>query len=72
MKAMSEAARRDWLRVKERYEAGDRRITSAVRRMAEEALGVTFVRTGKAQRPDAADRRAGDRSFDDDGGMVVL
>jgi hypothetical protein len=51
------------------------KITPAVRSMAEEALGVRFVRLGKGQRPDSADRAANDLSVGlapDDSGMVVL
>lgn len=66
-----------WQRVKARYEAGEF-VPLGVRKMAEAALGETFVRKqrpvrgGVAQRPDFRDREAGDDSFDDDGGMVVL
>lgn len=62
-----------WLRVKARYEAGEG-VSLAVRRMAEEALGETFAKPMKpARRPDFRDRAAGDDSFSNgDGGMVVL
>lgn len=72
---MSAVARKTWLDVQRRYESGDPKITPAVRSMAEEALGVRFVRLGKGQRPDSADRAANDRSVGpapDDDGMVVL
>ena len=64
-------ARRTWSDIRRRYEAGEN-VPEVARRMAEEMLGETFVRTGRAVRPDVADRVAGDRSFDDDGGMAVL
>lgn len=62
-----------WLKVKARYEAGEG-VSLAVRRMAEEVLGEKFTRPMRpARRPDCRDRAAGDDSFDDDrGGMVVL
>lgn len=62
-----------WLRVKARYEAGEG-VSLAVRRMAEEALGVKFGKPMKpARRPDFRDREAGDDSFDGDGdGMALL
>lgn len=62
-----------WLRVKARYEAGEG-VPLAVRRMAEEALGEKFAKPMRpARRPDFRDREAGDDSFNDDaGGMVML
>lgn len=66
-----------WLRVKARFEAGDR-VSLAVREMAESVLGERFVRAAKRQRPDFRDREAGDDSFDDRdddagaGGVVAL
>ena len=68
---------RPWLRVKARYEAGEF-VPLHVRLMAEEALGEAFVRrlpavrSGVGERPDFRDREAGDDSFSDDGGAVLL
>ena len=71
---------RPWLRVKARYEAGEF-VPLHVRLMAEEALGEAFVRrlpewvavrSGVGERPDFRDREAGDDSFSDDGGPVLL
>lgn len=62
---------RPWQRVRERFEAGEA-VPVCVRQMAEEALGVRFVRRATpGQRPDVADLKANDDSFDDDG-MVSL
>lgn len=76
MRAMTPGARATWEAIKARYERGDRNVTPAVRRMAEEALGDgPFIRLGKGARPDAGDRAANDRSvgrLEDDDGMVVL
>lgn len=76
MRAMAPGARATWEAIKARYERGDRKITPAVRQMAEEALGEgPFIRLGKGERPDSADRAANDRSVGraaDDDGMVVL
>ncbi len=76
MRAMAPGARATWEAIKARYERGDRKVTPAVRRMAEEALGEgPFIRLGKGERPDSADRAANDRSVGpapDDDGMVVL
>lgn len=69
---------RPWQQVKARYEAGDF-VPLHVRKMAEEVLGETFVRRQRPARgaaparPDYLDRQAGDDTFDNrDGGMVVL
>ena len=70
-KPMTPVALETWLAIKQRYEAGDRKITVCIRRMAEEVLGETFIRRGRGQRPDVADRAAADHSFDNDD-MVVL
>lgn len=65
-------ARGAWLRLKERFEAGEN-IPRIARDAAEAVLGERFVRRGVSARPDASDRAAGDRSFDrDDGAMVAL
>lgn len=55
-------------RIRDRFESGEDVPLCAVR-AAQEVLGCTFVRRGKGQRPDAADRAANDRSV---GEMVVL
>lgn len=56
-----------WRRVRERFEAGDPKITPAVREMAEAVLGERFVRQARpGSRPDVADRAAADDSWDDD------
>jgi hypothetical protein len=61
-----------WERIKARYEAGES-IPPFARKQAEAALGERFVRRAKpGSRPDVRDRAAGDDSFDEDGGMVVL
>lgn len=66
-----------WKRIKQRVEAGDA-VPLAVRDMAESVLGEKFVRkaprlrSGTARRPDFRDREAGDDSFDDSNGMVML
>ena len=63
--------RRPWLRIKERWEAGEA-IPVAVRELAEAALGERFLRPApKGHRPDFRDREAGDRSFDDDDGVML-
>ena len=73
---MAPGARATWEAIKARYERGDRKITPAVRQMAEEALGEgPFIRLGKGKRPDRTDSAANDRSVGpapDDDGMVVL
>lgn len=72
-KYLSAEGRAVWQKIRTRYEAGDRKVTVGIRRMAEEALGETFVRPGRGQRPDVQDRAAADHSFDRiNEGMVVL